>query len=88
MHKNPPKNERLCYKLLTNERIWYKLLTNERLWYKLLTNEMLWCKLLTGENVFGNCINIYEFALRFLVRTFNECSVEAQVSLSKPVHAT
>ena len=46
----------------------------------MITNERLWYKLLTDEKCFGNCINIKEFALRFLVRTFNECSVEARVS--------
>ena len=43
------------------------------------TAEEFWYKLLTEQQYFENCLNINDFALRFLTRTFNECSVEAQV---------
>ena len=46
----------------------------------MITSERLWYKLLTKEEFFRHCINIDKFALCFLVCTFNECSVEAQVS--------
>ena len=32
------------------------------------------------RNIFSNCLFINEFALEFLTRTFNECTVECQVS--------
>ena len=39
-----------------------------------------WYELLILENNYKTCININEFALRFLTRTANECTVETQVS--------
>ena len=42
--------------------------------------EKVWYELLTNEKCYTKCLDINEFALRFLTRTFNECSVEAQVS--------
>ena len=47
---------------------------------KVYTQEELWYELLSNEKYHESCYDIYDFALRFLVRTFNECSVEAQVS--------
>ena len=44
------------------------------------TPEAFWYELLTIEQYYKTCINVNEFALRFLTRTFNECSVELQVS--------
>ena len=44
------------------------------------TAEEFWYKLLPEQHYFVICRNINDFASRFLTRTFNECSVEAQVS--------
>ena len=46
----------------------------------LKTVEAIWYKLLTEERYYENCKNVNEFALRFLTRTTNECTVESQVS--------
>ena len=40
----------------------------------------IWYKLLTTNEYFEDCCDINNFALKFLTRTFNECSVEVQVS--------
>ena len=42
--------------------------------------EELWYNLLSKEEYFSNCLLVNEFALKFLTRTFNECTVESQVS--------
>ena len=44
------------------------------------SSEDTWYRLLTDERYYGNLKNINEFALRFLTRTTNECTVESQVS--------
>ena len=44
------------------------------------TSENIWYELLTNKELYEHCYNINEFSLRFLTRTFNECSVESQVS--------
>ena len=44
------------------------------------TSEKNWYELLTNKELYEHCYNINEFSLRFLTRTFNECSVESQVS--------
>ena len=36
------------------------------------TPEALWYELLTQEQYYKICVNVNEFALRFLTRTFNE----------------
>ena len=40
----------------------------------------VWYELLTNKEYYEACLNINDFALRFLVRTYNECSVEVEVS--------
>ena len=47
---------------------------------QLKTSEAIWYELLTDKQYYENCTNVNEFALRFLTRTFNECTVETQVS--------
>ena len=42
--------------------------------------EEFWYQLLSTKEYYENCLNINEFALRFLTRTFNECTVESQGS--------
>ena len=44
------------------------------------SSEKIWYELLTNKEYYEACLNINDFALRFLVRTYNECSVEAEVS--------
>ena len=50
--------------------------------------EELWYDLLSTEKYFKNCLNINEFALKFLTRTFNECTVESQVSAISQIETT
>ena len=50
--------------------------------------EELWYDLLSTEEYFKNCLNINEFALKFLTRTFNECTVESQVSSISQIETT
>ena len=50
--------------------------------------EELWYELLTTEEYFINCMNINDFALTFLTRTFNECTVESQVSAISQIEMT
>ena len=44
------------------------------------SSEKVWYELLTNKEYYEACLNINDFALRFLVRTYNECSVEVEVS--------
>ena len=50
--------------------------------------EELWYELLSTEEYYKNCLNINEFALKFLTRTFNECTVESQVSAISQIETT
>ena len=45
---------------------------------ELKTPESIWYELLTQEKYYKTCTNMNEFALRFLTRTFNVCTVESQ----------
>ena len=47
---------------------------------KFQSPEEIWYTLLTTETYYKSCLNVNEFALRFLTRTSNECIVESQVS--------
>ena len=46
---------------------------------KVNTPEDLWYVLLTEKRYYENCLNVNDFALRFLTRSLNECVVEVQV---------
>ena len=47
--------------------------------YNTSEKNLVWI-ILTNKELYEHCYNINEFSLRFLTRTFNECSVESQVS--------
>ena len=50
--------------------------------------EELWFDLLSTEEYLENCLNINEFALKFLTKSFNECTVESQVSAISQIETT
>ena len=47
--------------------------------YNTSEKNLVWI-ILTNKELYEHCYNINGFSLRFLTRTFNECSVESQVS--------
>ena len=52
------------------------------------TAEDIWIKFLVTEEYYNKMKFLNKFALRFLTRTFNECTVEAQVSTISEIESS
>ena len=52
------------------------------------TLQRIWYVLLTEKRYYENCLNVNDFALRFLTRSLNECVVEVQVSTISSIESS